>query len=277
VLKVLQEFPEAVFLGIALKSLLDAQTSCHAKPPTRLEYWLNKYLTFDSTTGSCSNFYRSFQRLFSLASQWNHYSMPTASGRALPPTRPEFQLNRSLTLDPFVGSCLQFYRSFWRLFSMASQRNRYSTPTMSGWDKPPTRPECRLNRSITLDPAIGSCSNIYRSFRRLISLVWQWNPYLTHLVSSWATPPTRPKYMLNRSLILDLNVGLLSNVYKSLRRLFSLSSKRYHYSTLMTSSRAWPLSRLEYRVNRFVTVDLTVGSCSTFYGSFRRLFSLALQ
>jgi len=39
----------------------------------KLEYRLKRALTFDSTVGSCSNFYKGFQRLLS----WGSYRMAT--------------------------------------------------------------------------------------------------------------------------------------------------------------------------------------------------------
>jgi len=89
VLKFLQEFMEAVFHGVTMKSLLVPTVSGRARPPTIPEYRLNRFITLDPTVGSCSNFYRSFRRLFILESQWNRYSMPTTSSRARTPTTEE--------------------------------------------------------------------------------------------------------------------------------------------------------------------------------------------
>ena len=49
---------------------------------------------------------------------WNRYSTTTTFDRALPPTRPEYRLKRSVTLDPTVGSCLNFLRGFRRCLYM---------------------------------------------------------------------------------------------------------------------------------------------------------------
>ena len=43
--------------------------SCRATPRTRQEYQLKRFTTLDLTVGLCLNFYRSFKRLVSLASQ----------------------------------------------------------------------------------------------------------------------------------------------------------------------------------------------------------------
>ena len=78
----------------------------------------------------------------------------------------KYLLKRSITLDPTVASCLNFYRSFKRLVSLALLRNRQETPVVSRR----TRLEYRLYRSLTLDPTVGSCLNFYRSLWRLSSL-----------------------------------------------------------------------------------------------------------
>jgi hypothetical protein len=68
-LKRYKEFAKAVFLGINKISLHDAPTFGRARPPTSLEYRLNRSITLDPTIGSCSNFYKSCRRLFSYALQ----------------------------------------------------------------------------------------------------------------------------------------------------------------------------------------------------------------
>ena len=55
-------FPEAVFLRVATEWLVGDED---VWSPV-LEYRLKRAITFDSTIGSCSKFYRGFQRLFSL-------------------------------------------------------------------------------------------------------------------------------------------------------------------------------------------------------------------
>jgi hypothetical protein len=61
-LKILQGFSEAVFLGVAIESLLrDVEVWLAI-----LEYRLKWSITFDSTVGSRLKFYKGSQRLFSL-------------------------------------------------------------------------------------------------------------------------------------------------------------------------------------------------------------------
>jgi hypothetical protein len=57
-LKFLQEFPEAVFLGVHVESLLDEAEARRS----RLEYRFETAITFDPTVGSPLNFYRSFRK-----------------------------------------------------------------------------------------------------------------------------------------------------------------------------------------------------------------------
>jgi hypothetical protein len=70
-LKFLQEFLECVFLGVALKLLLEIASvwSGHTMDKTRLPAKSSR--TLDLTVGSCSNFYRSFKRFLSLESHYN--------------------------------------------------------------------------------------------------------------------------------------------------------------------------------------------------------------
>ena len=76
-LKFLQRFLEAVFPGFDMKWLLGDEDVWSIE----LEYRLKRALSFNLTVGSRLNFYRGFQRLFSLGMLWNHYSETRTSGR----------------------------------------------------------------------------------------------------------------------------------------------------------------------------------------------------
>jgi hypothetical protein len=60
-------------------------------------------------------------------------------GLARPPTRLEYRLKTSITFDPTVGSCAMFYKSFRRLFSLAS--NEVATRHTQGLVGPDHRPD----------------------------------------------------------------------------------------------------------------------------------------
>jgi len=77
-IKLLQEFPDALFHGVDEESILadDEVWSSQAG-------WMGrKAITFNPTVGSRSNFYRSFRMHFSMEWMRNRYSMMMRSGRA---------------------------------------------------------------------------------------------------------------------------------------------------------------------------------------------------
>jgi hypothetical protein len=76
VLKILQGFPEAVFIGVAMEWLLGDEDVLSGEH----EYPLKRAITFDPTVGSRSIFFMCFQRLFSLGKLWNRYSVTRMSG-----------------------------------------------------------------------------------------------------------------------------------------------------------------------------------------------------
>jgi len=61
-LKFLQGFQEAIFLGVAMKCLLGDEDFRSVK----LEYRIKSVITIDPTVGSRSNIYRGFYSLLSL-------------------------------------------------------------------------------------------------------------------------------------------------------------------------------------------------------------------
>jgi hypothetical protein len=94
-----------------VESLLGEARSRRSRP----EYQFERAITFDSTVGSPSNFYRSLRKPFFLEYMWNRYSVRRRSRRS----RPEYRFERAITFDPTVGSPLIFYRSFRKLFFLA--------------------------------------------------------------------------------------------------------------------------------------------------------------
>ena len=79
-LKVLQEFTKANFLGVDMESILGDREISSGETRERLK----KAITFDPIIGSRSNFYRSLLRLFSLELLWNRYSVTGRSRQARP-------------------------------------------------------------------------------------------------------------------------------------------------------------------------------------------------
>jgi hypothetical protein len=67
VLKFLLGFLEAVFIGVPMEWLLGDEDVWSVE----LEYRLKRAITFGPTVGSRLNFYKWFQRLFSLGKLWN--------------------------------------------------------------------------------------------------------------------------------------------------------------------------------------------------------------
>jgi len=76
-IKLLQEFPDALFHGVDEESILDDDEvwSSHAG------WTVRKGITFDPTVGSRSNFCRSFRMHFSKEWMRNRYSAMMRSGR----------------------------------------------------------------------------------------------------------------------------------------------------------------------------------------------------
>ena len=63
---------------------------------------------------------------------------------------------RSITIDPTVGSLLNCFHEFPEAILHGVAWNRFATPTtLSGRPIPPTRPKYRIKRSITIDPIVG--------------------------------------------------------------------------------------------------------------------------
>jgi hypothetical protein len=75
-LKCLHDFSKAIFLGVAIKSLLGDEEIWSGT----LEKQVKMAIIFYPTIGSRSNIYTSFGRLFALGLLWNCYSVTRRSG-----------------------------------------------------------------------------------------------------------------------------------------------------------------------------------------------------
>ena len=89
---------------------------------------------------------------------WNRFGTPTTlSGRPIPPTRPEYRIKRSITIDPTVGWLENYFHEFAEAVLHGLAWNRFAPPTtLSGRRIPPTRPEYRIKSFITIDPTVES-------------------------------------------------------------------------------------------------------------------------
>ena len=83
---------------------------------------------------------------------------------ALPLTAQENWVTWSITIDPTVGSRSNLFNEFLKAVFDGVAWNRYDTPTASGRAIPPTTLENRVKRSITIDPTVGSRSNLFHEF-----------------------------------------------------------------------------------------------------------------
>jgi len=77
-IKLLLEFLDALFEGVDEDSILDDDEV----GSSQAGWTLRKAITFNTTVGSRSNFYRSFRMHFSMEWMRNRYSMMMRSGRA---------------------------------------------------------------------------------------------------------------------------------------------------------------------------------------------------
>jgi len=77
-IKILQEFPDALFHGVDEESILDDDEVWSSQAG----WTVRKAITFNPIVGSRSNFYRNFRMNFSIEWMRNRYSMMMRSGRA---------------------------------------------------------------------------------------------------------------------------------------------------------------------------------------------------
>jgi len=77
-IKLLQEFPDALFHGVDEESILDDDEVWSSQAG----WTVQNAITFDPTVGSVLNFYWSFRMRFYMEWMRNRYSMMMRSGRA---------------------------------------------------------------------------------------------------------------------------------------------------------------------------------------------------
>ena len=146
--------------------------------------------------------------------------------------------------------------------------NRYDTATASGRTIPPTPLENRVKRSITIDPTIGSLSNIFHEFLKALFNGVAWNRYDMLTASGRPIPLTALENRVKMSITIYPIVGSLSNVFTSFRGLFSMELRGIGTTRRRRPVEAIPPTVLENRVKRSITIDPTVGSRSNFFHEF---------
>jgi hypothetical protein len=161
-LKFLQWFPEAIFLGVVTQWLLGDEYVWSVE----LEYRLKRSITFDPTVRSRSNFYRGFQRLFSLGKLLNHFSVARTCGRQ---PLVSAEKGHNVWSDCWIAlKCVQGFPE--AVFLGVAMEGLLSDGYVLS-----ASIEYRLTRAITFDPTIGSLSNFYMGFHRMSSLGKLWN------------------------------------------------------------------------------------------------------
>ena len=120
-------------------------------PPIGLEYRLKRSVSKDPTVGSRSSFVTSFWRLISIELRGIGTTRRWCMVEAIPTTRREYQLKRTVFKDLTVGSLLNFFTCFRRLFSMEFCGFRTTRRRRSIGAFPATRLEYRLKRSLYKD------------------------------------------------------------------------------------------------------------------------------
>ena len=145
----------------------------------------------------------SFCGLFFFGLALHRYYTPTMFVRVIPPRQLEYRLKSSITLYPTVGSHSNIFKSLRGLFFSGLALHRYYTSTTSIRAKPPRRLEYRLKSSISLDPTVGSHSNIFRSFHGLFSFGLALHRYYTPTISVRAIALRPLEYGFKRYITLD--------------------------------------------------------------------------
>ena len=184
-----------------------------AIPPKGPEYRLGRSVSKDPTVGSRLNCFTSFWMLFSMELCGIGTTRRWCTVEAIPPTRPEYRLKRSVSKDLTVRSLSNVFMCFRRLFSLEFCEIRTTRRQRPVWAFPPTRPEYRLKRSLSKDTTVGSRSNVFTCF---------WSRFSMDLLGigtrrRWwmvgAIPPTGLEYRLKRSVSKDPTVGSCSNYF----------------------------------------------------------------
>jgi hypothetical protein len=124
----------------------------------------------------------------------------------------EYRLKRTITFYPTVGSCLNLYRGFQRLFFVGYTQNAFSVTRMSG----------RPNKSIGWKGPLLLVRQWDRAqiFTGVSRGCFRWVSYAT---AEWrGCLVANLEYRLKMDITFDPTVGSRSNFYSGFQRLFSL-------------------------------------------------------
>ena len=102
---------------------------------------------------------------------------------AITQTTLENRVKWSITIDPTVGSRSNVFHEFPEAVFDGVAWNRDDTPKASGRAIPPTTLENRVKWSITIDPTVGSRSNVFHEFPEAVFDGVEWNRYDTATTS----------------------------------------------------------------------------------------------
>jgi hypothetical protein len=221
-----------------------------------IEYRLKMTITFYPTVGSRSNFYRCFQKLFSLGYLWNGYSETRMCGRS------------NLSID-LKGSELLIWpldraQLFTRISSFCfpcliyGMANRWRARlVVQHWLSAQKGHNFLSDRWITRKFLQGFLEVVFLG----VAIEW--------LLDDEDVLSVKLEYGLKRAITFDPTVGLCSNVYRGSKGCFHWAS----YG-IVVQWRGCLVGSLVYRLKRAITFDPIVGSRSNFYRGFQMLFSL---
>jgi len=124
--------------------------------------------------------------------------------------------------------------------------------------------EYRLRRAITFDLTVGSLSNFYRGFQRLILLGKLWNRWVTRMSGRqpWVSTQKGHNILSDRWIMLKILHGFREAVFRGV-----------YTECLLGDEDVWSTEQ-EHRLKRAITFCPTVGSHSNFYRGFQRMFLL---
>ena len=135
----------------------------------------------------------------------------------------EYLLKRAITFDSTIGSLLNFYNGFQRLFSLDKLWNRCWVTRMSGrqpWVSAQNGLNILSDRWITLKLLQGFLEAVFSGV------------YMECLFGDENVWSTKQGYRLKRAITFDPTVGSRSNFYRGFQRLFFVGYIRNAYSVM---------------------------------------------